>query len=222
MDPRFQSSFIPKKPIAMTSRPSRGPINILQLIAIVVFVISLVAAGAAFFYQSYLTQQIAADQKSLLLAKSQFDISTINKIIRDDSRLTNAYNLLKLHPALSSIFSALGQNTIQTVRFKSFTYNVDVKNTLTITMGGEAKSFADVAIQSQVFNNTKYFQNLVVSNLSVEPTGLVSFSIAMTVASSLTAFPPAGTTPPIPVATTSAPTVSVSTTTATSTNTTKP
>jgi hypothetical protein len=217
MDPRFQSSFIPKKPIAGNVKPARGPINVLWLISIVVFVVALAGCVAVYFYQSYLNSSIASDEQSLNLTQGQFDPSTINQIIRLDSRLTNAKSLLSSHQALSNLFAALENTTLQSVRFSNFTFGVGDQNALTVTMSGEAKSFSDIALQSQVFNKTTYFKNLVISGLTVEPTGYVAFNAAMTIDPSLLSYiPPTSTT------TVQASTNLEGTTTATSTNTSQP
>ena len=174
--------------------PRRAPINLLSLIAWVIFIVVLIAAGGSFFYQSYLNGAIASDQQSLNLTQGEFDTATINQIIRLDSRLNAAGTLLSGHSAVSNIFAELENTTLQTVRFSNFNFSSGNQNLLTLTMNGEAKSFSDVALQSAAFNKTPYFKNLVVTGLTVEQSGLVSFNMTLTVDPSLIVYqPPAGT-----------------------------
>ncbi len=175
--------------------PRRAPINLLSLIAWVIFIVVLLAAGASFFYQSYLSGAIASDQQSLNLTQGEFDTATINQIIRLDSRLNTAGTLLSGHSATSNVFAELQNITLQTVRFSNFNFSSGNQNILTLTMNGEANSFSDVALQSAAFNKTPYFKNLVVTGLTVEQSGLVSFNMTMTVDPSLIVYqPPAGGT----------------------------
>jgi len=175
-------------------KPRRGPINLLSLIAWVIFIVAAVGAGASFLYQSYLNGRISSDEQSLNLTKGEFDPATINQIIHLDTRLNVAGTLLSGHSALSNVFAALESTTKQTVRFTSFTFSTGNQNLLTLVMNGEAQSFSDVSLQSTAFNQTSYFKNLVVSALSVEQNGLVSFTMTMTVDPSLIVYaPPAGT-----------------------------
>ncbi len=194
MDPRFQSSFIPKKPGAMNMGPKRGPINLLSLISTVIFIVIIAGAIAVFFYQNYLNGAIASDKQSLNLTQGEFDPATINQIIRLDSRLNMGSTLLSGHVAVSNLFTALENLTLQTVRFKDFNFITGDQSSITLTMSGEAQSFSDVALQSAAFNSSPYFKNLVTSDLSVEQSGLVAFDMTMTVDPSLVGYePPAGT-----------------------------
>ena len=215
MDPRFQSSFIPKKPVMTSMRPARGPINLLSLISTIVFIIALALGGGVFLYQSYLNNSIASDTQSLNLTKSQFDPATINDIIRLDSRLNTANSLLSQHAELSNLFLVLENTTLQTVRFTNFNFTIGDKNTLTLSMNGEALGFADVALQAAAFNKSPYFKNLIVTGLSLESSGGVAFMISVNVDPSLISYaaPAAGSVSPIIPTTTSslsAPTVATS------------
>lgn len=205
-------------------RPAKGPISVLSLITTVILIVVIAAAVGAFLYQSYLNGRIASDQQSLNLTQGQFDPTTINQIIRLDSRINIAKSLLSSHIQLSNVFALLENATIQTVRFTSFTLTTGDQGVLNLVLGGEALGFSDVASQSAAFNQSTYFKNLVVSDLSVEANGGVTFTMAMDVSPTLVAFaPPTQSAPPIqtppPVSTT---TINSLSATASSTNATKP
>lgn len=189
MDPRFQSSFIPKKPIDLNQRQHK-PINLLSLIVTIVLIAVLAAAGGVFLYQNYLNGRIADDQKSLNLTQGQFDTTTINQLIRLDSRINVAKELLSGHIEFSNIFTLLEQDTIQTVRFSSFNLSSGDQGVLNLTMNGEALSFSDVAVQTAVFEKSSYIKNLQVGGLSVEPSGAVTFTMNMTIVPSLVKYSP--------------------------------
>ena len=190
MDPRFQSSFIPKKPVMTDMGKRRAPINLISLIVTVVFIVALAATGAVFFYQNYLNGRIASDQQSLGLTQGQFDPSTIDQIIRLDTRINTATAILSGHVALSNLFAALQTTTLQTVRFSNFNFSTGDQNTLVLNMSGEALGFSDVALQSAAFNRTSYFKNIIISGLSVEQNGAVTFNLSMSVDPSLVVYAP--------------------------------
>jgi len=169
-------------------RPTRGPINLLSLVSTVVFILALAGAIGCFLYQSYLNSRIASDEQSLNLAKGQFDPTTINSIIRLDTRLSVANSLLSKHAELSNIFALLENVTLQTVRFNDFALMTGDQNVLTLDMKGEAAGFSDVAQQSAALNKSAYFGNLIVSGLSLEQNGAVAFSIATTIKPSLVTY----------------------------------
>lgn len=180
----------------MASR--RGPINLLSLISTVVIIVVIAGAVAVFLYQNYLNSAIASDKQSLNLTQGEFDPATINEIIRLDSRLNTAGALLSNHVALSNIFTTLENSTLQTVRFNDFNFSTGDQNAMTLTMKGEAQSFSDVALQSAALNRSSYFSNLVTGDLTVEQSGLVSFSMTMKVNPSLVAYAPPSTTASAP------------------------
>jgi len=225
MDPRFQSSFIPKKPVVTSMRPKHGPINLLSLVSTVVFILALALALGVFLYQSYLNNGITSDEQSLNLAQGQFDTTTINSIIRLDTRLNVANSLLSKHTEISNLFRLLENITLQTVRFNNFSLMTGDQNILTLNMKGEAMGFSDVAQQSSAFNKSAYFGNLVVSGLSLEQNGAVAFSMTSTVNPSLVVYAPSTSvvtnTIVSPIANASSTISSVATTTASSSNSTK-
>jgi len=192
MDPRLQSSFIPKKPIMTAPRTYRAPLNIFSIISISLFVLAILGSGGVFLYQNYLNNQIAAASSSLHTEQDEFDQSTIEQLARLDSRLTVAQSLLQKHVALSNFFSALEDVTLPTARFSDFAFSVGAQNALTVSMNGEAESFTSVALQSDALIGDTYFKNVMVSNFSVEQSGAVSFTVTMTLDPSLVAY---GTTP---------------------------
>ncbi len=189
MDPRFQSSFIPKKPIDLNPRQHR-PVNLVSLVTTIVLIATFAAAGGVFLYQNYLNGRIADDQKSLNLTQGQFDTSTINQLIRLNSRINVSKSLLASHVEFSNIFTLLEQDTIQTVRFSSFNLSSGDQGNISLTMNGEALSFSDVAVQTGVFERSTYIKNFAVGSLSVEPSGAVSFTMNMIIVPSLVTYSP--------------------------------
>jgi hypothetical protein len=177
MDPQVQASFIPKKSLDISASRSRGTFGLFTLIALLVFIASIVAAGASFAYTRYLNSAIASKSQSLTLAEGAFDPSVIQDLLRLDNRLNQSKQLLANHVAVSGIFALLAAQTIGQVSFNSFQYTLNSDGTAGITMSGVANSFATVALQSDQFSADTMLKNVVFSGITVEPNGQVSFTV---------------------------------------------
>ncbi len=190
MDPSVSTSFIPKK--SFDSGPARGTgaaTGLFLLIAILIFIASLVAAGGAFAYQQLLTKQIAAKSASLTLNEKAYDPTVIQELLRVDTRLTEAKKLLDKHLAPSAIFAFLSQQTLEKVQFTSFTFGNGSDGAPAITLKGLADSFSTVALQSDQFGASKVLKEVVFSDVSADPiTGKIGFSVTASVAPSLLLF----------------------------------
>ncbi len=181
MDPKFQTSFIPKKPIAQ-SAGIKAPhtTNFFSLITIIIFVTVLAIAGAVWGYKSYLESSNAKLKTQLSASLKQFEPSLIAELSRLDSRIESTKTLLNQHIALSSFFDFLARVTIPSIRFSSFKYTLGAQKVV-ITMSGQAKSFAAVALQSGEMlkpQNLNYIRNPLFSNLNVDLNGNVLFDFS--------------------------------------------
>ncbi|MGC9602466.1 MAG: hypothetical protein ABSE76_01865 [Minisyncoccia bacterium] len=181
MDPQVQSSFIPKKSLDISTSRSEGSFGLLFLIALLVFIASLVAAGASFLYTGYLNNAIASKAQSLALAEGAFDPGTIQDLVRLDSRLNQSKTLLANHVAVSGVFALLEAQTLANVSFSNFEFDLNSDGTAKITMTGTANSFSTVALQSDQFGGSKLLKDVVFSGITVNTNGSVGFSVTATV-----------------------------------------
>lgn len=179
MDPRFQTSFIPKKPIVAQSRV-RTPanINLFALIATVIFVSTLAVGGAAFFYERVLTKQIESDQKSLELARGAFDPELIAQIVRFDTRIETARKLLDSHISVNPLFQFVADVTIPSVRFSDLDFEYLGPEDVTVSMTGQARNYTAVALQSDVLNDQKNFTEVTIGDMNLDGAGNIGFSVS--------------------------------------------
>ncbi|MFA6602094.1 MAG: hypothetical protein WCT02_04525 [Candidatus Paceibacterota bacterium] len=178
MDPKFQTSFIPKKqafPVVggMTGmapqRPHHRGAGVFMLIGIVVFVVSLGALAGAYFWKQYLTQVQVAYKSELAQRESQFKLELITTLKQWNAQIDTAKKLLDNHLAVSKIFGIVGSMTAVNVRFVSLDFSTPTftpstsgssastpsispgdKNSLNLTMKGYGSNLAAVAFQSDV------------------------------------------------------------------------
>jgi hypothetical protein len=182
MDPQVSTSFIPKKPLAESPVRRRRGTSLFYLLALLIFIASVVAAGGAFVYGRYLTASLDSKKDQLEKYQASFDLPTIQALIRFDSRLTQARMIIGKHIAPSAIFSFLSQQTLEKVQFKNFDYLVgDADHPPTITLTGVADSFATIALQSDQFGNSKVLKDIIFSDISIQGPNKVAFSVKASV-----------------------------------------
>jgi hypothetical protein len=186
MDTKFQTSFIPKKPVAMTGESRSGGIGLLTLVSIVIFLASLGIAGYVYLQKGILIQSIANAQQTIEKNKGGLvsDSNTVESLVQLNSRINVANDLLSKHVAVSPIFNFLQQATLKSVRFKTFSFssagtNVDGSNKVSVQMSGVARDWETIASQADEFGKIDY-KNIIstpkVSNLSLNIDGTVSFT----------------------------------------------
>ena len=186
MDPRFQTSFIPKKPIVTQAGvSSSSTINLFSLIATTLFIISIALAGGAFFYKGLLVKQIEANKATLERAKGAFEPELIEQIIRLDTRIETSKKLLASHLSITPFFDLLSNVTLRSVRFKDFSFSYLAADKIQVEMKGQAESYSAVALQSDLLNTQKNLKETIISDMALEPLGTISFKIETTIDPSL-------------------------------------
>ena len=186
MEPNFQTSFIPKKPIIEERAVSGLSIGFFTIISLLILFTVLLASGGLYFYQSSLTTKIADMQKSLNLAKESFEPSAITNLQVLDKRLKSATEILGNHIAVTPIFEALSAVTMKTVRYTKFSYDLgtEKKSKITVKMSGQAIGYRSIARQSDLFSTRaegKNFIDPVFSNLTLDDKGNVLFDLEFSV-----------------------------------------
>lgn len=187
MDPQISTSFIPKE--ALTAQKARtGGIGLFFLLSLLVFVISLVSAGGVFAYTQLLNQQLGKNKSQLDLAKGAFEPSTIQNLVRLDSRIEQVKALLNKHVAPSALFNFLAQNTLSNVQFTSLDYALSNDGSATIQLDGTADSFSTIALQSDQMGKATGLKDVIFSGIQVETGNRVSFILHATVDPSLISY----------------------------------
>lgn len=187
MDPQVSTSFIPKQALA-EEKARAGGIGIFMLLALIIFVLSIVAAGGAAAYGYKLNGDLASDKASLATEEGAFDPATIKDLQRMDSRLTQARTLLGNHVAPSGILDFLSQNTLQNVQFTSFQYTLEDDGTVHVQLDGVTDSFATMALQSDALGKSASLRDVIFSNITVEQSGGVAFMVQAVVDPSLISY----------------------------------
>lgn len=180
MEKEFQTSFIPKKPLAEERVVKQPTMNIFNFIGIIIFVGALLASGGVYLWKAALTKQVSDAQKSLRLAQDKFEINSVLDLQTLDKRLNAANELLQNHIVMAPIFQALQEMTLKTVRFTKFSYAISgtgATRDMQVKMSGVAKTYNALALQAANLGNNKYFHDPVFSNLSLDDKGTIQFEV---------------------------------------------
>lgn len=191
MDNNFQTSFIPKKPLAEERAQVIHHSSILSFIATLIFFAALAAAAGLYFYKANLVKNITSESAQLDAARNAFEPSLITTLQTLNRRITDANLLLNNHIVVSPIFAALQVNTLKSVQFTKFSYvsPTDTTTPIEVKMSGVARDYSSIALQSDQLATNPNIHNSIFSNLVLDQkTGMVSFDLTFTIDQSLVRF----------------------------------
>lgn len=180
MENRLQATFMPRQSSVTGDayvRP-KGPPNFLMLIGVIIFVLTLAIFGGLYFYQGYLNESNASKKAEVQDAINNFEPELTKELTLLKARVDAGKSLLSNHSAVSTLFSLIGVNTAQTVRFSSLKVDVAPDKKVSLQMQGEARSYNAIAFQSDVFSRVEYIKMPVFSNLVLDETGIITFNFA--------------------------------------------
>jgi len=183
MEPNFQTSFIPKKPMVEDRAIATRSVSFFTILSVFILFAALLASIALYFYKGILLKNIAQMENTLSLAKNRFEPSKITELQILDKRLIASSEILSQHLAVSPIFEALEALTMKTVRYTKFSYELgDSKDSkVMVKMSGIAVGYKSVALQSDLFTKNKNLIDPVFSNLSLDNSGNVIFDLEFSV-----------------------------------------
>ena len=187
----FQTSFIPKKPLAEERVVAPRHTSIFSFLATLIFFGSLASAGAIYFYQANLLKTNTDKSTQITAARNSFQPTLIKTLEKLDRRITDAKSLLGNHIMVSPVFEALQVNTLKSIQFTKFSYTtpVDPSAPITIHMSGKARDYGSIALQSDQLAKNANIHNSLFSNLALDAqTGTVSFDLEFTVDADLVRF----------------------------------
>ena len=189
MDKEVQTSLKPQKTVIESNKKIRSGGGVINLISFIIFIVSLISAGGAYFYRESVKTNIEEYKRSLAVAKNQFEPSLITELQILDKRLNAATTILDKHIAVSPIFVLLEEVTLPTVRYSDFSYEVDTTtNLVNVTMKGEAKGYNFIALQADLFDDNKFIKNPIFSDFVLDQAGNIDFNLTFSVDRSLVSY----------------------------------
>ena len=185
MPEQFQTSFIPKKAVEGPKPTRQAGADVFLLIAVIIFGVTVLAAAGVFLYEKFLVGAIVRKEESLARAQEAFEPDLIRELSRLDQKLSVSQDILAEHVAVSELFRLLEESTLTSVRFEDLKYSVMPGEGVTLAMQGAARSFAAIALQSDVFGKSRFIKNPIFSNLDLDEAGNVTFDFTATIDPSL-------------------------------------
>ena len=187
METKFQTSFIPKKPLISDQKisSSRGAgTSIFMFVAIIIFIASIAGAVFSVLWKNVLNKSQESYKVQLAESEKRFNVSLIEELKKANTKIDLSKQLLKNHLAVSELFSIIGRLTIEGVRFMSYDFTAPSKDSdgIKISMRGIGNSFSAIAFQSDVFGQSqkygtnKILKNPVLSDLALDANGNVGFT----------------------------------------------
>lgn len=190
MEPKFQTSFIPKKPILTTKGSGVSIVhetNIFSVAATVMFIAAILTSGGLFVYKNLLTNQIAEADKSILEAQTALKPETIRDLVDANSRITASKSLLEKHVVVSKLLQLLETLTLKKMRFNTFSYS-NRNNVPTIFMQGEVQTYNALAQQQNVFSSNEFIKDPHFSNFNLSDNGYIVVNFTATLDPMLTSY----------------------------------
>jgi len=208
METKFQTSFIPKKPIIPAAGPAiaktHHSTSFLLTFSIVLFIISLAGAGGAFAWKRVLESTQERYKKQLAKKEEQFRVDDIERLKTVNIKIDLGQDLLKKHLALSAIFDIISRMTIENVRFADMelsAFQADSSD-IKISMKGQGSNLSAVAFQSSVLGELEKYglrnviKNPILSNPTLDTGGSVSFGFTASIDPSKILYEKIISTPP--------------------------
>lgn len=189
MTPNFQSSFIPKEPVTeeVFRKKKAGVFGIL---VVSLFISLIIITGALYAYKGIVKSDIENLQGELAEAEKNIDKKTINEMSDFNKKLSLVKSIVYKHQVISNFLEALSSSTVSPVSFSEFDYTDMLNGNLNVAIKGKASSYADLALQENVFNQNKYFKSVTFSNLSLADKGRVSFDLVISVDPQISVYSP--------------------------------
>ena len=182
MDNNLQPSFIPRKPLSQPAITQEHPKSLFSIIAIIIFVLSLLSAGGIYGYEYYLNNTLQQKNSALQTELNTFEPTLITDLSSLDAKISTANSLLNAHISTPRIFSAISAVTLMTVRLTSFNLSYRGGSSVVVAVVGQGKSYASVDLQQAEFQKPEYkkfISSSKVSGVSLDKNGGVNFSATL-------------------------------------------
>ena len=189
MEPKFQTSFIPKNPVfptgAGTNNNNReqynSSISFLSIVALILFLLSVISSGGLFFYSKLQQKSIIELKESLALEKASFSESTTKDLILFSDQLKVVKLLLDKHLILSNIFIIMQSSTIPNINFTEISFDTKTEGVVSVDFEGQSTSYEHIAKQSELFKSTGFLRDVLFYNMEIDRDGNLVFEGSMSV-----------------------------------------
>ena len=162
------TSFIPKNNTTRRKRTARqGNVYVLSVISYIIFLSALGGAGAVFFYDKFVIQQLEQEVIAMNSEVSSFKEADMQQVIDFDQRLQKASDRIDRSVSVASIFDAIEAATADTVRFSTFSLTRNGDENFTVEAEIETNTFDSTLFQRGVFARTDVVDVVEIKDLLI-------------------------------------------------------
>lgn len=161
------NSFIPKRgPVnkkkqAATSRP----VYVFTIISYVLMFATLIATAGVYLYSQVVDKQLNKAVADLNSEISSFNESDMQRVLEFDLRLSQAKNRLNNSVSVASVFDALEDATIDTVRIANLDLKREDDERFVLETSIETNSFDSTIFQRGIFQRNQIINDVEITNL---------------------------------------------------------
>jgi hypothetical protein len=185
MEPKFQTSFIPKNSLvnnAVTVEPTSSfNLSLAPILATVFLILSIILSIGSFLYQRYLNKNISEANQSIVLARQAFEPKVISDLLLASDQIKSVKTILDNHIVVSNLFALLQSLTIPNVRFEVFVFDRKPDGKIGVTIEGQSITYPHVARQAEILASSDFLHNIFFSDLSLNDKGVLNMKFTMDV-----------------------------------------
>ena|SRR3989338_9233582 len=170
-----EPSLIPNSSQQYISR-SRESVGVFIVAGILIFILTILALVGLIFYKQYLVKQQAVLAQEIKKKEKGFNQADIQEWARTAEAIDLAKQILANHRYVSNAFALIQKNTLPDVRYSKFEFDAENKK---IILGAEAKSYAAMAQQRQIFISNPAITSAAVGDFNLDKIGKVLFSVEL-------------------------------------------
>lgn len=155
------------------------------ILALVIFLISLLILAGLYFYERGIKTDIKKMAQEIEKQKEEFDPALINELISVSKNIEAAKTVVREHQVVSPIFALLQENTLSQMYFQKFSENKNL-----IALEGEAKDYLEVVKQVLVLKTNPLVQEIKFSKLAKGNKDKISFALEISLKPEISSFKP--------------------------------
>ena len=174
LPPNIPTSFVPKQPVQTPRRKQSVVGNLFLIVSLAIAGVALVAAAGTLAYVQFLTHVEGVKAAELQQQQDAVNVDTVRDYIRLKDRLNSGRMLLETHVTLSNFFDELEALTLQNVQFTSLDLAVAGDGSAKVTLGGVARNFNALAVQSNMVASNKLIKRAIFSDIAFDTTANTS------------------------------------------------
>ena len=191
MEPKFNTSFIPKKPVVETiasNTPKKSEtMNIFSVGATVLFILTIFGYGGLYIYKNIVINQISQYDQQVNDARTAFQTSKIQELLDANSRIVAAKNILDKHLSVSELLLLLQQLTLKRFRISTLIFS-SKDGSPTLSLGGEVQTYNALAEQSDVFSKSDFIKSPTFSDFSLTTNGNITVRLFLLINPNLVSY----------------------------------